>query len=110
MLRPFSLLRRSTGVVAVIALVMLIGATAAQADFTATAGKQFTGVVDATPSCTNPTSVMIDWGDTTPQSPGMFDATTGVSGSHLYAAKGTFFGVVHLFNADGDCGDDSFTA
>ena len=97
MVRPFSLLRRSTVVGAAIALVMLIGAAAAQADFTAIAGQQFSGVVDS-PGCTtapsgNPT---IDWGDGPAGSP---DVTPGkysagspdaVSGSHTYAAKGTF--------------------
>ena len=77
--RPFSLLRRSTGMVAAVALVMLVGAAAAQADnISAIASQQFSGVVDSAPSCTDPTSVMIDWGDTSPQSVGAINAS-GVS-------------------------------
>jgi hypothetical protein len=84
------LVRRSTGIVVALVIVMLVGAAAAQADFNATAGQQFSGVVDSTPSgCPNPSSVMIDWGDSTPQSAGTFSATSGVSGTHTYAAKGT---------------------
>ena len=110
MLRPFSSLRRSTVVVSAIALVMLIGAAAAQADFTATAGQQFSGVVDSTPSgCTNPSSVTIDWGDSTPQSVGTFSATTGVSGTHTYATKGTFSITISYPN-DSTCFGDFATA
>src|ERR1700759_360331 len=97
MLRPFSSVRRSMAVVPAIALVMLICATAAQADFTAIAGGQFSGVVD-NPGCTttpdsNPT---IDWGDgpagNPDVTPGTYTAGSpdSVSGSHTYAAKGTF--------------------
>jgi hypothetical protein len=109
MLRPFSLLRRSTGIVLAVALVMLVGAAVAQADFTAVAGKQFSGVVDSTPTgCTNPSSVMIDWGDST-QSAGTFSATTGVSGTHTYAAKGTF-SITISYPSDSTCFDDFATA
>ncbi len=97
-------------VVSAIALVMLIGAAAAQADFTATAGQQFSGVVDSAPSgCTNPSSVMIDWGDSTPQSVGTFSATTGVSGTHTYATKGTF-SITISYPTDSTCFDDFATA
>ena len=108
--RPFSLVRRSTGVVVAVALVMLFGAAAAQADtITAVAGQQFSGVVDSTPSCTDPTSVMIDWGDTQ-QSPGTLNAS-GASGTHTYAAKGSFSITIHLVNAsDPNCSDDFSTA
>jgi hypothetical protein len=96
MLRPFSLLRRSTAVGAVIALLMLIGAAAAQADFNATAGKPFSGVVDSPGCSTTPTAPpMIDWGDGTTATPGTYTPASGsgtdsVSGAHTYAAKGTF--------------------
>ena len=109
--RPFSLLRRSTGMAIAIVLVMLVGAAAAQADtITAIAGQQFSGVVDSTPSCTNPTSDMIDWGDNTPQSTGTLSAS-GVSGTHTYATKGTFSITIHLANpSGGNCFDDFSTA
>jgi hypothetical protein len=91
------LVRRSTAVVVAIALVMLVGATAAQADFTAVAGGQFSGVVDSpgcspAPSTPNP---MIDWGDGTAATPGTYTPASGsaadsVSGTHTYATKGTF--------------------
>jgi hypothetical protein len=91
------LLRRSTVVGAAIAFVMLFGAAAAQADFTAIAGGQFSGVVDS-PGCSpapSSPSPMIDWGDQTPATPGTYTPANGatpdsVSGSHTYAAKGTF--------------------
>jgi hypothetical protein len=101
MVRPFSLVRRSTVVGAVIALAMLIGAAAAQANFTATAGGVFSGVVDSpgcSPAPTTP-NPMIDWGDGPAGSPdvtpGTYTPANGatpdsVSGSHTYAAKGTY--------------------
>ena len=97
--------------VAAVALVMLVGAAAAQADnISAIAGQQFSGVVDSAPSCTDPTSVMIDWGDTSPQSVGAINAS-GVSGTHTYATKGTFSITIHLVNpSDLNCSDDFSTA
>ena len=118
MLRPFSLLRRSTAVGAAIALLMLIGAAAAQADFTATAGEQFSGVVDS-PGCSPaPTtaSPMIDWGDGTPPRPGHTPTASGsgtdsVSGTHTYAAKGTFTVTITVQHcAGGDQTTDTQTA
>jgi hypothetical protein len=87
------LLRRSTAIVATVALVMLIGAAAAQADFTAIAGQQFSGVVDS-PGCNTPPTgaSTIDWGDQSAPTQGTYNAGSpdSVSGSHTYAAKGTF--------------------
>jgi hypothetical protein len=110
MLRPFS---RLIGIAVATALLILFIAAVAQADtISATAGQQFSGVVDSAPSCTDPTApVMIDWGDNTAQSVGTFSATTGVSGTHTYAAAGTFSITIHLVNArDSNCVDDFSTA
>ena len=97
MRRPFSLLRRSTGIVVAVALVMLIGAAAAEADsINAAAGIQFSGVVDSFPSCT-PTSATIDWGDGTTTQADSIDASSGaVSGKHTYGAANTYTGKITL--------------
>src|SRR5947209_4840496 len=106
MLRPFSLLRRSTGIGAVVALVMLIGASGAQANFSAIAGQQFSGAVD-NPGCTTPPTgnPTIDWGDGTAPTQGAYHAGSpdSVTGSHTYAAKGTYsvtITVVHCSGGD----------
>ena len=63
-------------------------------DFSAVAGVEFSGPIGtetqlAPPVC--PPSVTIDWGDGTPTSVGTVDCSTDVvSGSHTYAAPGTF--------------------
>ena len=85
MLRPFTLLRRSTAIATAIVLVMLVGAAAAQADsINAAATVPFSGAVDSFPSC-NAGAAQINWGDGA-ASPGTIDPTTfAVSGAHTYA-------------------------
>ena len=84
--RPFSLLRRSTGTVAAVALVMLIGAAVAQADsINAAAGVPFSGVVDSFPIC-NATGAQINWGDGTSSAGSINPTSFAISGTHTYGA------------------------
>jgi hypothetical protein len=112
--------RRTAGLIAAVAALALglIAAPVALASgdtITPTAGQPFSGVVDASPSCsaTAPgTTATIDWGDTTPTSPGTIDPRSGaVSGSHLYTTAGVFFGSV-TFTGGSNCDGivDDFTA
>jgi hypothetical protein len=84
----------------------LIGAPAALASgdsVHAGAGVPFSGVVDASPSCSNATSATIDWGDGSAKSPGTIDPSNGaISGSHTYAAAGSGNGTINL--TGGTCG------
>src|SRR6476619_5763569 len=113
MVRPFSLLRRSTGIATAILLVMLVGTASANFDTINTAaGIQFSGVVDSFPSCT-PGSASINWGDSPTTSAGSIDSSGNVSGSHIYANPGTFNGTVTLTGgqcAAGAVHNDTFTA
>jgi hypothetical protein len=115
MLRPFSLLRRSTGIAIAILLVMLVAASVAQANFDtirATAGMPFSGVVDSGPSCDPPVTATIHWGDGA-SSAGTFDASSDtISGTHTYGAAGTFTGTIDLTGSstNGCPSQDTFTA
>ncbi|MBV9606627.1 MAG: hypothetical protein JO027_16045 [Solirubrobacterales bacterium] len=101
------------GLVGVFAAVSLVAAPVALANndtINAQATVPFSGVVDASPSCTGASAATIDWGDSTPTSAGTISRGS-VRGSHTYAAKGTDFGTITL--TGGNCGsgtDDSFTA
>src|SRR5947209_14021397 len=101
---------RRAGILGVVAVLAMIAPAAAQASgaITAAAGVPFSGVVDSA-SCT-PTSPTpsINWGDGSAPSSGTYDPTSGdVTGSHTYAATGSYTGAVAL-----DCATtpDSFTA
>ena len=113
MLRPFSLLCRWRSIVVLTALLMLFGAAAAQADqIQATAGQQFSGVVDSFPSCDPPATATINWGDGA-SSAGVFNATNHtISGSHTYAAGGTYNGTIDLTGSstNGCPSQDTLTA
>ena len=100
---------RRAGILGTVAVLAMIAAPAAQASGTITvaAGVPFSGVVDSA-SCTPTSSTpSINWGDGS-SSTGTFDATNfTVTGTHTYAAAGTYTGAVAL-----DCAStpDSFTA
>ncbi len=112
-LRAF-VIGRIAGLVGVVALLALIAVPAAQAQSITTistaAGVQFSGVVDSSPECTSaPTSVTISWGDGN-SSAGTYDPTNNdVTGSHTYAAQGSFSGSVS-FSGGVDCETDTLTA
>lgn len=104
-----------------LAVVALIAAPAALANndmIPVTATVQFSGVVDASPSC-NAASATIDWGDGTTGSPADGEAVTiaartfAVSGTHTYAtsAEGSNSGTITF--SGGNCSadeQDNFTA
>ena len=107
-------IRRTVGLVGAVVALLLIAAPVALADddtITAQATVQFSGVVDAMPSC-HAGAVTIDWGDNTGTPAGTVDPRTfAVSGTHTYAAKGSFFGTI--FFSGGNCtsgAEDFFTA
>jgi hypothetical protein len=81
-----SSIRRIAGFCGVLAAVGLIAVPVALANndtINVTATVQFSGVVDAQPSC-DPASVTIDWGDGTPMSTGTVSRTSPfpISGTH----------------------------
>src|SRR5690349_7692710 len=111
--------RRFAGIFAAVALTLLVIVPAALGDaISAEAGVPFSGVVDTAqaPGCPSPpTGVSIDWSDGTPAdtASGKYIASNGsVSGSHTYAAKGSFFGTVTISGCFGSGSDatDSLTA
>jgi hypothetical protein len=115
-----SSIRRIAGFCGVLAAVGLIAVPVALANndtINVQATVQFSGVVDASPSC-NPTSVTIDWGDGTPMSPGTIAPRTfAISGTHTYAqpssADGTGSDTGTITFTGGTCGStspDNFTA
>jgi hypothetical protein len=111
-----SLVRRFAGLFGVVAVVALLAAPAALANgdtITATKGVAFTGIVDNGPSCSSATTITINWGDGTATSSGSYDTNLNVTGTHTYAAGGTFNGTVSL--SGGSCAAgaptvDTFTA
>jgi len=110
-----SLIRRVAGLFGVVAAVALIAAPVALANgdtITAAKGVPFSGVVDTLPTCTTATTITINWGDGTATSSGAYDSNLNVTGTHTYAAGGTFSGTVTL--SGGSCtvgaSPDTFTA
>jgi hypothetical protein len=107
-------IHRMAGLVVAVAAVALIAAPTALANgdtITAAAGVQFSGVVDQGTSCTVPATATINWGDGTATSSGTVDATNNrVSGTHTYAAPGTFSGTVTLTGTSCGSTPDTFTA
>jgi PKD domain-containing protein len=111
------MVRRVAGLVGVLVAVALVAAPAALANgdtITAQATVQFSGPVDNPTSC-SPTATgstaTIDWGDSTAASNGTISGNV-VSGTHTYAASGTYFGTVTISSGSG-CSSgatDSFTA
>jgi hypothetical protein len=100
--------------VGVMASVALIATPVALADgdtITPTATVPFSGVVDASPSCTaTGGTAMIDWDDGTAPSAGTITRGS-ISGSHTYAAKGSYFGSITIAGPSCSGGaTDSFTA
>ena len=120
MRRPVSRFsRRFAGIFAAVALALFVIVPAALGDsISAEAGVPFSGVVDTAqaPGCSStPTGVSIDWGDGTSAdtTSGRYNASNGsVSGTHTYAAKGSFFGTVTIAGCFGSGSDatDSLTA
>ena len=83
--------------------------TATGATFGATEGVTFTGTVATftdpdSASTAGEYSATIDWGDTTPTTPGTISGPTGgpftVSGTHMYAEQGTYSVTVTITDAD----------
>lgn len=101
------------GVVASVALVAAPAALANGDTITPQATVQFSGPVDNPTSCSgtaNGGAATIDWGDGTPISNGTISGNV-VSGTHTYAAKGTYFGTVNVSGPNCSGGaTDSFTA
>jgi hypothetical protein len=98
------LLTNANGTVTLEAPVTATGAT-----FGATEGVTFTGTVatftDPDPASTAAEySATIDWGDTTPTTPGTISGPTGgpftVSGTHMYAEQGTYAVTVVITDID----------
>ena len=109
-------IRRTAGLVGVLVAVALIAAPVALANgdtITAQATVQFSGPVDNPASCTlTGTAAMIDWGDNTTDTQGSISGNV-VSGTHTYAAPGTYPGSVTISGSncnDGTGATDSFTA
>lgn len=94
----------------VLVTLALIAAPAAQANFKWSAGTQFSGEVESTPTCNHATSIAIAWGDGSASSSGAFDFNGGVTGNHVYRSPGTFAGTVTF--SGGPCAgtQDPFTA
>jgi len=108
------LIRRAAGMVGVLMAVALIAAPVALANgdtIAAARGAQFSGVVDNGPSCSDASRIVINWGDSSPTSVVGYDSNGNVTGTHTYAAGGTFNGTVTLSGAS-DCPStpDTFTA
>ncbi len=102
-----SLRRRAGFIVGTVMIAAMVAVPAAQA-LTAAAGVQFSGVVDYA-SCVPTAAPAINWGDGT-TSAGTYDTTSNnVSGSHTYAAAGSFSGTVTLACATAPA-TDIFTA
>jgi hypothetical protein len=108
--------RRVAVLIGVFASAALVAAPAAFANddtITATATVQFSGAVDNPASCTatpSTTTASIDWGDDTTDTAGTISTSHVVSGTHTYAAKGTYFGTVTFTGGACDGDEDSFTA
>ncbi len=103
--------RRVAMMIGVVASVALVAAPVALADgdtITPQATVQFSGVVDASPTCPA-TAATIDWGDGTATSAGTITRGS-VSGTHTYAAKGSYFGSITLTGSSCSGNVDSFTA
>jgi hypothetical protein len=109
-------IRRTAGVVGLVAAVALIAAPAALANgdtITAAAGVQFSGVVDAGASCAPLGSPTIQWGDGSSSAGTYNSSTNSVSGTHTYASSTTFSGKVLLTGGTCTAGavtTDTFTA
>ena len=87
-----------------LAVVALIAAPAALANgdtINATATVQFSGAVDNPASCNvvGPPTATIDWGDGTADTTGTISASDVISGTHTYAATGTYDGLGHDYGA-----------
>ncbi len=97
------------GAVLALALIAVPAAWANGSTITAQATVPFSGQVDNPTSCTA-TSATIDWGDgTTPTN--VTPSGTVVSGSHTYAAPGSYPGSITLSGTNcGSGATDSFTA
>jgi hypothetical protein len=99
------------GVVAFLALIAVPPALAqSSTTIQAQAGAPFSGVVDSSPECTAaPTSVMINWGDNTSSAGTYSAANNDVTGSHTYAAAGSYTGSV-VFTGGTNCETDTLVA
>jgi hypothetical protein len=107
--------RFAAGLVGACLALALVAVPAAWANgdaITARVGTQFSGEVDVDPSCTDATSITINWGDGTAASQGHYDTSDNVTGTHTYTAGGTYSGTVTLTGTDcpGAGSPDTFTA
>ena len=109
-------IRRAAGLVGLLVAVALIAAPAALAQggttITAAATVQFNGVIDASPKCTDPTGITINWGDGSRTSGGTKLSDGEVLGTHSYATAGSYTGSI-TFTGPSDCTTgpaDAFTA
>ncbi|HEY4826706.1 MAG TPA: hypothetical protein VIH85_08050 [Solirubrobacteraceae bacterium] len=109
-----SVCRRAAGLVGVVVAFALIAVPAAWASgdtITGAAGVQFNGGIDASPTCTDSTSLSINWGDNSraDTTTGRYQSDQSIAATHTYAQPGTYTGHI-TFSAS--CGDppDTFTA
>ena len=108
--------RFAAGLVGAFLALAVIAVPAAMAqppfDVNATVGTQFSGVVDSSPSCTDATTIRINWGDGSATSAGQYDTSDDVTGTHTYSTPGEYTGTVTLTGAS-DCpgagSPDTFT-
>jgi hypothetical protein len=108
-------IRRAAVLVAAVAGLALVAAPAAfgfDNTITPQATVQFSGPVDSPTSCSSaPTgsTATINWGDSTTPTTGTISGNA-VSGTHTYAAKGSYGGTVTFTGGSCDGNEDFFTA
>jgi hypothetical protein len=105
------------GMIAVVASVALFAAPAAWASgdvVTTAANVNFNGVVDASPQCSDATSITINWGPGQGTSTGTYRTDFEVQGNHTYSSPGSYAGTVTFSGgSSGNCTPstpDTFTA
>jgi hypothetical protein len=96
--------RSAVVVVTTTLMLFLLPAAVALADtIKSGAGVQFSGVVDSFPVCSDTTAaISISWGDGG-TSPGARNSSGAVTGTHTYAAAGTYNGTINFSGGTGTC-------